>query len=1079
MPSLNLSCFYSQSLIYYIKKGLDTIPMKINILLYLIASLIFVNYQSIADSPFGKNLQKKYQTMSFNDQTIVIIYLTDKGDIKKYKNVQANMFITDRSIKRRLKTRQPDNIINECDYPLNKLYVSLIEKNVIKIRHQLKWFNAVTALVTKNQIEKISKYPFVKEIELVGRWKKNKDLETENPLKNDFEIPQIKSTTTYDYGTSYTQVNLINVPIVHDKGIYGQGVIVGVFDNGFRILNHESFANMNIIAQWDFVDHKESVIPYNPSHGGHGVNTLSTIGGFKSGQLIGPAFGADFILARTENDSSETPIEEDNWAAAIEWADSIGVDVTSTSLGYLSYDPPYTSWTWEDMDGNTTLITRAADHAVGLGIVVVNSAGNSDDNEEHNTLGAPADGDSVITAGAVNSSGVRASFSSVGPTTDIPPRIKPDVMAMGQGVKVASSSNPTGYGTASGTSFSCPLSAGVAALILCANPVLTPIEVREAMRQTASNAAAPDNLMGWGILNADSAIGYYGILPMGKISGNVFADQNSNGIKDPDDTLLTNIKIKIAGPMTDSTYSDSEGNYLFDSLAIGEYILTLEIPQGWKSTTPSTYNINLLHMMDTSGFDFGIFKLATVSGLKFYDINNNGSQDGLEYGLENWVFTLSNGERSYRAVSQPGGIFTFTDIDTGSYFLSESIQVGWFQSIPNNFGSYPISIQKSIDTSGFIFGNFYVPDSTYRISEGWNLLSFPKLVTDYSINKYYPTAISDLFIYHNSYMPLDTIPIKSGYWLKSSATQNMIIQGAPRLVDTLELITGWNLIGTIDDTIPKISIEQSPDTIIGGIFGLSEGTYKEPDSVLYPHQGYWVKAKTDGYIVLNASWKNKNLYNQSNNLKFTPTNSLTFINKKGFKQKLYFSCDSRSEISAGYYELPPLPPDGVFDVRFNNNCLLMKMDSSISTKKILIHSEEYPVTMKWKTQEKGVYLTINERIHNLIDENIFIIEKPSEIYLTLTIDNPVELPMTYTLEQNFPNPFNPTTTIRYLLPSDGWVSLKIFNIFGQEINTLVNEYKNAGYHYIDWDATQFASGVYFYRLNSATFTETKKMVLMR
>jgi hypothetical protein len=160
-----------------------------------------------------------------------------------------------------------------------------------------------------------------------------------------------------------------------------------------------------------------------------------------------------------------------------------------------------------DMDGNTTVITNGADYAVSIGIVVVNSAGNYGYNSSHNTLGAPADGDSVITAGAVTSSGSRSSFSSVGPTVD--GRIKPDIMALGSGDVVASPYNDHNYTTASGTSFSCPLSAGVAALILCYNPNLTPMEVRDAMRNTASQSSNPDNLYGWGILNALDAINYF------------------------------------------------------------------------------------------------------------------------------------------------------------------------------------------------------------------------------------------------------------------------------------------------------------------------------------------------------------------------------------------------------------------------------------------------------------------------------------------------------------------------------------------------------------------------------------------
>ena len=318
-------------------------------------------------------------------------------------------------------------------------------------------------------------------------------------------------TTIIDYGLSYDQLNQLGVPAVHDSGNYAQNIVIGVFDNGFRLLHHEAFDSMRILATYDFVDKKTSVVPNNPStaFGSHGVNSLSAIGGYKPGQLVGPAFGATFVLARTENDSSETPVEEDNWIAGIEWADSIGVDITSTSLIYRGYDPPHGGWTWEDMDGNTTMITRAADMAVARGILVVNSAGNfgPPPTGGQNTLGAPADGDSVLTVGAVDASGVRGSFSSVGPTTSVPQRIKPDIMARGVLVRAASATDPTGYiGGFTGTSAACPLAAGVAALVLNRFPESDPLIIMDALRRTAGNAATPDNFYGWGVINAEAAI---------------------------------------------------------------------------------------------------------------------------------------------------------------------------------------------------------------------------------------------------------------------------------------------------------------------------------------------------------------------------------------------------------------------------------------------------------------------------------------------------------------------------------------------------------------------------------------------
>jgi subtilisin family serine protease len=233
---------------------------------------------------------------------------------------------------------------------------------------------------------------------------------------------------------------------------------------------------------------------------------LSTIAGYAEGKLIGPAFGASYVLARTENDASETPLEEDNWIAAIEWADSLGIDIATTSLGYLAFDDPYGAHTWQDMNGNTTLITRAADMAVARGIVVLNAAGNDGFNAMHNTLLAPGDGDSVITVGGVWPDSMRYTSSSVGPTTSQPPRIKPDVMALGAAVWVAATGSTTHYGQSAGTSFACPLTAGVVALLLQACPSATPMQIRDVLRQTASHHDTPDNQHGWGVVNATAAL---------------------------------------------------------------------------------------------------------------------------------------------------------------------------------------------------------------------------------------------------------------------------------------------------------------------------------------------------------------------------------------------------------------------------------------------------------------------------------------------------------------------------------------------------------------------------------------------
>jgi serine protease AprX len=459
---------------------------------------------------FGQRLATILQSETSPTTHNVWVMFTDKGPGELQKTLNPLSLVSERSLTRRLNVLAPNELVDRTDVPVVGDYVQTVEATGALVRQRSKWLNAVSISATSSQMEAIASLPFVKEIELLGTYGRRVIEEPEAPST---PSPQILQKTdgihSLDYGPSAGQVQQISVPDVHDLGNHAEGVIVGVFDNGFRLPGHEVFASMNIIATHDFVDHKTSVVPNNPSSsfGSHGVSTLSVIGGYKPGQLIGPAFGASFILARTENDSSETPVEEDNWVAAIEWADSLGVQVTSTSLGYIDFNAPYTSWTWQDMDGRTTVISRAAAMAVRKGILVINSAGNEGYNANHNTLGAPADADSVVAVAAVTPGGTRASFSSVGPSTSTPPRTKPDVAAQGSSVYIASPTSTTGYDpSGQGTSYACPLAAGVAALLVKIAPQASPMAIVNVMKSTASNASSPNNLIGWGILNAKAAL---------------------------------------------------------------------------------------------------------------------------------------------------------------------------------------------------------------------------------------------------------------------------------------------------------------------------------------------------------------------------------------------------------------------------------------------------------------------------------------------------------------------------------------------------------------------------------------------
>jgi serine protease AprX len=477
----------------------------LSITIILFAGMIF------AQSSVEKFTPQLYAVLDNSNQAeelLVWVFFTDKGNETQNYFQKPSTVVSEKSLNRRAKVLSEDKLISQTDLPVNQNYIEQIQSLGFQLKQKTKWFNGISGWITKSELLQIANLPFVKQLDIVYRFKKDnfeEETQVENSEESNQTLSKPQGTHSFNYGQSFAQLNQITVPQVHDLGYTGAGVTICLMDAGFaRWTTHQVFSTMNVIATWDFVDGNSDVENGNAGSGSHGTNTLSLIGGFYEGQLIGPAFDADFILARTEDIYSETPIEEDNWLAAMEWADSIGVDLTSTSLGYIDFDPPYQSYTWMDMDGNTCRITNSADYAVSLGIFVVNSAGNEGFHSTRNTLGAPSDGDSVIAVGAVTSSGNRSSFSSVGPTVD--GRIKPDLMAMGSNNRIACYSSNTCYSNGSGTSFSCPLVAGASALLLEADPSLTPMQLAALLKNTASMSTNPDRLYGWGIINTYSAL---------------------------------------------------------------------------------------------------------------------------------------------------------------------------------------------------------------------------------------------------------------------------------------------------------------------------------------------------------------------------------------------------------------------------------------------------------------------------------------------------------------------------------------------------------------------------------------------
>ncbi len=467
--------------------------------LFVVISIFLFFAQTPAQSlKVSGRLQKALDNAERNKSVTVWIYFKDKGN-SLYKSSGNAVKISARALKRREKVLKNNNLTDQYDLPVYKPYIKEISKYIRKKRVQSRWLNAVSAEMDAAKVSRAAALPFVKRIDLVQGYKRSEPL----PESQDIDLKRSSGPQSYDDSLAYLiQIQQIKVDKLQEKGLYGEGVLICMLDDGYRLYRqHEVFDSTDIVDTWDFINNDSTVDDTGYAmEGFHGSMTLSTIGGYAPGKLIGTAYKASFMLAKTEIDSAEKPIEEDYWVAGLEWADSGGADIVSSSLGYIDW------YTWEDMDGETPVTTQATIIAEQKGLLIVNSAGNEGSCDSCNTLIAPADGEFVLTVGAVNSQGYRTSFSSVGPTYD--GRIKPDVMAMGYDVTVASYTDPNVYLQKAGTSFSCPLTAGAAALLIEANPHAAPAQIRDALRNTASQAQNPDRFMGWGIVNADSASDY-------------------------------------------------------------------------------------------------------------------------------------------------------------------------------------------------------------------------------------------------------------------------------------------------------------------------------------------------------------------------------------------------------------------------------------------------------------------------------------------------------------------------------------------------------------------------------------------
>ncbi len=516
-----------------------------------------------------------------------LVWFTDKNN-NTYSLSDPGKFLSERALDRRLR----DNIsLTPADLPVSRYYLDSIERLGCHVINSSRWFNNATVAISDTTVLSL-----LKTISFIDQQKTTYSVtpftgKKSRPVHPLDLTPVLNLPGNSFYGGSYAQIALEKGDELQKMGFRGHDVQIALLDAGFYMANQlpsldSLFADGRALGTRDFVSPGNNIYMEHP----HGMNVLSIIAGNLPHIFVGTAPDASFWLFRSEDANSEMLIEEDNWVAAAETADSAGADIISTSLGYSQFDWPIQNHTYQDMDGKSTRISLAADMASARGMLVVVSAGN-EGNLPWKYITAPADAFQVIACGATDSLGMYATFSSQGPSYD--GRVKPNVAAMGRATLVQL---PDGsFGRGSGTSFSAPIISGLAACLWQAYPRASNYELRQAIEQSCSHYSSPDNFTGYGIPDFRKA---YDLL--GQAMKEKFADEKD--IVAFPNPFTTFFSLRITDPLPDAAVTvnlyDLNGKLIMTTRqsVSGRYVFQVQVPE----TVSLSKGIYLVKVLSTN-----------------------------------------------------------------------------------------------------------------------------------------------------------------------------------------------------------------------------------------------------------------------------------------------------------------------------------------------------------------------------------------------------------------------------------------------------------------------------------------------
>ena len=507
------------------------------------------------------------------------VFFKDKSD-SPYSLSQPQAYLSDLAIQR----RQKQGIqITSTDLPVNPAYLAQINATGGQAFYSSRWFNGAIVQMDSLELQKVQSLSFVDSIAWIA---KNAKLTSERSV---FQLNDSFENSPYSTASSDLQLGMINALKMHEDGYTGADMIIAILDGGFigaplfKPFEHV-FSSGQYLGGEDLVTYGDNPFRYS----GHGTAVWSTIAA-KSDSLTGTAYEANFLVYVTEDVGSESPIEEYNWLIAAEKADSAGADIIQSSVGYSVFNSPFSNYSYQDLDGKSTVITKAANLAFDRGMIVVTSAGN-EGNSSWRFVTAPADSKNVLAVGSITDEYTKSSFSSIGPTPD--GRIKPDVVALGSRTTLMAGNGAIQQ--SSGTSYAAPLIAGLAAGIWKANPNWTNQDVIQAIKMTASRALNPDNHYGYGVPNYQQAV-LGSVLNVSDIlsekikvypnpfrNQKVFIDLSNQVIRDTLEIKVFDLKGKLISETTVAPNTREIVEMQVDTSAQGVYLMTLMSPTFFK-----------------------------------------------------------------------------------------------------------------------------------------------------------------------------------------------------------------------------------------------------------------------------------------------------------------------------------------------------------------------------------------------------------------------------------------------------------------------------------------------------------------